>query len=103
MSPPEPKRLRRLKRLAIFLTVVVLISGATLAVLTRNLTSVARWAVQRSLPGAKAEIGDVRYEAPGRLVVKKFVLRDKVSGIELLHLDSGTVVFSFADLRRRHG
>ena len=101
MSPPEPKRLRRLKRLAIFLTVVVLISGATLAVLTRNLTSVARWAVQRSLPGAKAEIGDVRYEAPGRLVVKKFVLRDKVSGIELLRLDSGNVVFSFADLRHR--
>ena len=75
--------------------------GAALAVLTRNLTSVARWAVQRSLPGARAEIGDVRYEAPGRLVVKKFVLRDKVSGIELLRLDSGIVVFSFDDLRRR--
>jgi len=101
LSPPETKRRRWLKRAAIFLAVILVISGATLAVLTRNLTSVARWAVQRSLPGARAEIGDVRYETPGRLAVKKFVLRDRVSGIELLQLDSGTVVFSFDDLRRR--
>ena len=102
MSPPEPKRRRsQLKRPAIFLAVVLLLSGAALAVLTRNLTGIARWAVQRSLPGTRAEIGDVRYEAPGRLIVKKFVLRDRVSGVGLLRLDRGTIVFSFDDIRRR--
>ena len=102
MSPPDPKRRRnRLKRPAIFLAVVLLLSGTALAVLTRNLTNIARWAVQRSLPGTRAEIEDVRYEAHGRLVVKKFVLRDRMSGAALLRLDRGTVVFSFDDLRRR--
>lgn len=80
---------------------VLVLSGTGLLVLTRNLTHLARWAVQRSLPAAKAEIGAVRYEGAGRLVVKKFVLRDRVSGIELLRLDSGTIVFAFDDLRRR--
>jgi len=101
LPSPEPKRRRWLKRLAIFLAAALLLSGAALAVLTKNLTRVARWAVQRSLPAARAEIGAVRYEGGGRLAVKKFVLRDRVSGEELLRLDSGTVVFSFDDLRRR--
>ncbi|MFA7344185.1 MAG: hypothetical protein WC003_07785 [Terrimicrobiaceae bacterium] len=102
MPAPEPNRRRaRLKRLAIFLAAALVLPGVTLVVLTRNLTRIAKWAVQRSLPAAKAEIGDVLYEGPGRLVVHKFVLRDRVSGVELLRVDSGDVVFSFDDLRRR--
>ena len=84
-----------------FLAVVLVLGGAALFVLTRNLPRVARWAVQRSLPAAKAEIGDVLYTGPGSLAVKKFVLRDRVSGVELLRIDSGEVVFSFDDLVRR--
>ena len=81
LPAPKPKRSRRrLKRLAIFLAVALVLAGAALVVLTRNLTRVARWAVQRSLPAAKAEIGDVLYSGPGSLAVKKFVLRDRVSG-----------------------
>ena len=104
MPPPENKvrpRRRWLKRLAIVLVVVLLLLGTGAVILTRNLTRIARWAVQRSLPAAKAEIGDVLYEGGGRLVVKKFVLHDRVSGVELLRIDSGDVVFSFDDLRRR--
>ena len=103
LSRLEKNRPRRwLKRLAVFLLVALVIAGGGLAILTRNLTGIARWAVQRSLPAARAEIGDVRYEGSGRLMVKKFVLRDRMSGVELLRLDSGSVVFSFDDLRRRH-
>lgn len=79
----------------------LLLGGAAFFVLTRNLTRVARWAVQRSVPAAKAEIGHVAYTGPGSLAVKKFVLRDRVSGVELLRIESGDVVFSFDDLVRR--
>ena len=72
MPPPEknvrPRR-RWLKRLAIILAVVILLLGTGVVILTRNLTRIARWAVQRSLPAARAEIGDVLYEGGGRLVV----------------------------------
>ncbi|MCK9588676.1 MAG: hypothetical protein WC076_07115 [Terrimicrobiaceae bacterium] len=101
---PESKvlpRRRWLKRLAVFLAVVFLLLGVALVVLTRNLTNIARWAVRRSLPAATAEIGDVRYEAPGRLVANEFILRDRLCGVEFLHLDSGSLVFAFDDLRRR--
>jgi hypothetical protein len=101
LPPPDSKRRRWLKRLAVFLAVVLVVGGAILVVLTKNLTHVARWAVQRSLPDAKAEIGDVIYTGPGSLAVKKFILRDRVSGVELLRIDSGDVVFSFDDLVRR--
>lgn len=98
---PDSHRRRWLKRLAVFLAVVLVVGGATLAILSRNLTRVARWAIQRSLPGAKAEIGDVLYSGAGRLIVKKFVLRDRGSGVELLRIASGDMVISFDDLRRR--
>lgn len=96
-----PRRARWLKRFAIFVAVVLLLAGAAFTILTRNLKSIAGWAVQRSLPDARAEIGDVLFDAPGQLLVKKFVLRDGVTGAELLRLDSGSLVFSFDDLRRR--
>lgn len=105
MPSPEnktPSRRRRwLKRLAVFAAFAVLLLCTALWTLTKNLTDIARWAVQRSLPAAKAEIADVRYESHGRLVVKTFVLRDRISGIELFRLERGSVVFSFNDLRRR--
>lgn len=80
---------------------ILLLFGGGVFLLTKNLTSVARWAVQRALPGARAEIGNVFYEGGGRLVVKKFVLRDRMSGVELLRIASGEMVFSFEALRRR--
>ncbi len=104
--PPSEKKFRPvffrwLKRLAVGLAVAVVVSGIALALLARNLTDLARWAVQRSLPAAKVEIGDVRYEAPGQLVVHKFILRARSGGTELLRLEKGSVIFAFDDLQRR--
>lgn len=105
LSPSEnkfrPFFFRWLKRLAVVAVVAAVVLGIALAILARNLTDIARWAVQRSLPAAKVEIGDVRYEAPGQLVVNKLVLRDRAGGAELLRLERGSVVFAFDDLQRR--
>lgn len=81
----------------IFIT--VLVSGV--AVLSQNLTRLARWAVERSLPAASVAIKDVHFEGPDRLVVREFVLRSKASGEEVLRLEGGFMVFSFDALRRR--
>lgn len=67
---------------------------------TQNLTRIARWALRRALPAATIELGKVRYEAPGRLVFDRFVVRNRKSQREVFRLDSGSVVFSFDDLRR---
>ncbi|MFZ4776153.1 MAG: hypothetical protein ACOYM3_12350 [Terrimicrobiaceae bacterium] len=96
-----PGRRRRLKYLTVVLAVVLLVLGAGLLILARNLRTISLWAVERALPAAKAEIGDVRYDAPGSLIFKKFVLYDRVSGAELLRLEGGSMVFSFDDLIRR--
>lgn len=100
-EPTRPPRRRRLKYLTVVLAVVILVLGAALLILARNLRTISLWAVERALPAAKAEIGDVRYDAPGSLIFKKFVLYDRVSGAELLRLEGGSMVFSFDDLIRR--
>ncbi|MBE2203268.1 MAG: hypothetical protein IAE94_02850 [Chthoniobacterales bacterium] len=100
-NPVRPRRWFWLKRLAIFLAGALFVFGIGVWILTKNLTLVTRWAVQRALPAARAEIGGVSYEGGGRLVVKKFVLRDRVSGVEYLRIDRGEVIFSFEDFHRR--
>lgn len=81
------------------MAVVAVLGVAVLGYL--NLTRIVRWTVQRVIPEVRVEIGQVRFEAPRRLVVREFLLRDRKTGAELARLEGGSIVFSFDDLRRR--
>jgi len=105
LSDPDPQKIPRwrpwLKRLALFVLALALLVGAGAIVLTQHLTRIARWAVHRALPAAAAEISDVTFDGPRKLVIENFVLRDRRTGAEWLRLDSGSIEFSFDDLRHR--
>lgn len=101
LSAPDSPPRRWPKRLAIALAATLILFGGAVIGLTRNLTYIARWAVERAVPGAKAEIGEVRLEGLRRLVAKEFVLRDRTTGKEVFRLASGSVFFSFDAIRRR--
>lgn len=74
---------------------VMIALGISVWYLLTNLTQLARWAVHRAIPAAVVDIGNVRFDGVFTLVVEKFVLRDRESNDEVLHLDRGEIVFSF--------
>ena len=88
------------RRLATVALAVCLLVAAGIFYLSYNLTHLARWAVQRSVPGAKVELSGATLDAFHQLTVRNLVLRDRQTGEELLHLDSGSIEFSFDDFRQ---
>lgn len=68
---------------------------------TRHLTTIARWALERTFPGAKVEITNVEFTLPGRLDVKSLILKSRKDDKVLLSLNGGSLAFNFDDLRNR--
>ena len=68
---------------------------------TRHLTTMARWALERTFPGTKVEITNVEFTLPGRLDVKSLILKSRKDNEIRLSLNGGSLAFNFADLRNR--
>jgi hypothetical protein len=75
--------------------------GSGLFFLSKNLTPVARWTLQKTLPQSQVDIQDVQLEGPGEITFSHLVVNDPKTGKELVRLERGRVVFSFDDLVRR--
>ena len=69
--------------------------------ISRNLTPIARWGLQRSLPAAKVDIQNVSVSTPGEIQFENLVIHDSKTGRELLRLERGRVIFSFDDIAKR--
>lgn len=100
-SPPPRRKRRWLRRLTLLCAVFLLLLGAAVLVATRNLTTFARWAMERAFPGATVELSAVDFTLPGQLDVRSLVLKSRKDGEVLLSLAGGTLAFDFTDLRHR--
>ncbi len=101
MSSAEksPRPRRRVRRLLLGLFVLgLLIVGTGVWSAFAQVTTIARWAVQRAIPQVRVELGAVRFAGPSAVDFEKFVLHDKTSGAEVLRLDGGSIAFSFDGL-----
>jgi hypothetical protein len=98
----QPNRFRNWL-LGILLGVLLLVAaaGAGLFFLAKNLTPVARWTLQKSLPQADVDVQDVQLVGPGELTFTHLVINDPQTGKELVRLERGRAVFSFDDLASR--
>lgn len=99
---PAPRRLRRWLRalLALFLaSALVLVAGIYFA--TLHLPRLAKWALERTFPGATVEIRKLEIALPNRLTAESLVLKSRKDGATLLTLAGGSITFNFDDLRRR--
>ena len=99
---PAPRRLRRWLRtlLALFLaSALVLVAGIYFA--TRHLPRLAKWALERTFPGATVEIRKLEIAFPNRLTAESLILKSRKDGATLLTLAGGSITFNFDDLRRR--
>jgi hypothetical protein len=81
--------------------------AATLAVAagvyyaTRHLPRLAKWALERTFPGATVEIRKLEIAFPDRLTAESVTLKSRKDGATLLTLAGGSVTFNFNDLRQR--
>lgn len=99
---PKRSRLRRwLRRLLLLSGVLLLILGAVVLYAKRNLTVIAKWAMERAFPGAKVELKALDFTLPGQLDIDSIVLKSRKDGATLLSLGGGSLVFNFDDLWKR--
>jgi hypothetical protein len=75
--------------------------GALLWFLSGDLTPLARHALKTSLPGADVDVQDVRMDVPGELQFSNLVIKDPITGRELVRLERGKAAFTFEDIARR--
>ena len=66
-----------------------------------NLAQIAKWALERTFPGATVEIRKLEIIPPNRLSADSITLKSRQDGAVLLTLAGGSVDFNFDDLRRR--
>jgi len=85
---------------ALFLA-AALVLAAGIYFATRYLPLLAKWALERTFPGATVEIRKLEIALPNRLTVESLVLKSRKDGAMLLTLAGGSVNFNFDDLRRR--
>ena len=96
---PARRRVRRWLRAFLFLALFLsLASGIAIWVAARNLPAFAKWAIERALPGARAEIRSLSVTAPNRLEIESLVLKARTNNETLLSLSGGSVGFNFEDL-----
>lgn len=83
---------------AAVLVAALLTAGIGVWVALRELPRIAKWMIERSIPGVEAKLGDVSIELPGRLQARELTLTSKADGGHLLTLRGGTVDFDFREL-----
>lgn len=99
-EPSKPSRRPSWRRrLAAGILALGLLGGVAILALSLNRAQLARWAVQRAVPGVKVGLSDVSLDGIHRLTVENLVFHDRQSGEELLRLDSGSIEFLFDDFR----
>jgi hypothetical protein len=67
----------------------------------RHLPRLAKWALERTFPGATVEMRKLEISFPDRLTAESITLRSRKDGATLLTLAGGSVTFNFSDLRHR--
>jgi len=98
---PEPRPRRRsgrLRRLVLALMIFLLLGAGGLFFLSRHLTWVARWAMERAFPGAKVELRHLMLRGFNQLDIDRLALRSRKDDSLLLSLSGGSVTFQFSDL-----
>ena len=90
------KRTIRLLVAPLFIGFILACAG--LYFLTRGLTPIARWSLERQLPGSKIDVQNVQVTGPGEISFTDFVVNDPETGKELARLARGKIVFSLDDL-----
>lgn len=89
---------RTLRIIAGRLVAGLLILGAGVFLLSRNLGSIARWTFEKNLPDAKIAVQEVKLTGAGEITFTNFVINDPLTGKELARLERGRIVFSLDDL-----
>ena len=100
MQPIRPFS-KKLRLVLLVAALGLLVTACILFLLARNLTPIARWGLQRSLPAAKIDIQNVAISAPGEIQFENLIIHDPKTGRELLRLEHGSLIFSFDDLAKR--
>ncbi len=85
--------------LVLCLAAVLLAAGGLYA--WRSLPRIAKWAMERSLPGAKVNLKDVTIAFPGQITVQELTLHSRETGERLLSLKGGSISFDFQKLAAR--
>ncbi len=83
---------------AAVLVVSLLAAGIGVWIALRELPRIAKWMIERSVPGVEASLGGLSVELPGRLRARELTLKSKEDGGHLLTLQGGTVDFDFREL-----
>ena len=99
--PPIRRRRRWWRRIFLFAGLVVFVAAAALVYAALNLAQIAKWALERSFPGATVEIRKLEVILPNRLSADSITLKSRQDNAVLLKLAGGSVDFNFDDLRRR--
>jgi len=96
---PPPRR-RWLRRIFLFFLLFVLVAVSALLYAALNLAQIAKWALERTFPGATVEIRKLEIILPNRLRADAITLKSRNDNAVLLELVGGSVDFNFDDLRR---
>jgi len=97
----KPRWLGLLKGFVIVAGLAAVILAAGGYYTWRSLPRIAKWAMERSLPGAKADLKNVTVTFPGKIEVQELTLHSRQSGERLLSLKGGSIHFDFQKLAAR--
>lgn len=92
---------RLLRGTAILSLLVLIVLSGTIFYAMGRLPFLAKWAVERALPGARVEMKTVDILWPDSLRVENFELFSRKDGAKLLGLKAGTVAFDFQSVWTR--
>ncbi len=97
----RPLWLRLLKGFVIVLFLVAtLLAGAGFYAWHR-LPQIAKWAMERSLPGAKVDLKNVTISFPNQITVQELTMHSRQTGERLFSLKAGSIGFDFQKLATR--
>lgn len=80
---------------------LVLALGVAGWLTAHNLVPLTRWALQRTFPGVRVQIGRMEIALPGRLSMDHLTLKSRSGGEVLFSLARGSISFDLADLWAR--